>query len=92
MPGWKAYFPLAHTPRVWRSLDEWLRHRLRAIHLKHGQRGTTAFRELRALGADVDTAASIASGLRRWWYSSALSLNRILTMAYFDKLGVPKLC
>lgn len=92
MPGWKAYFPLAHTPRVWRSLDEWLRHRLRAIHLKHGQRGTTAFRELRALGADVDTAASIASGLRRWWYSSALSLNRILTIAYFDKLGVPKLC
>ena len=29
--GWKAYFGLAQTPRVWRSLDEWLRHRLRAI-------------------------------------------------------------
>jgi hypothetical protein len=34
--GWKAYFRLAQTPRVWRELDEWLRHRLRAIQLKAG--------------------------------------------------------
>jgi RNA-directed DNA polymerase len=42
--GWKAYFGLAQTPRVWRELDEWLRHRLRAIQLKHwnGQRRSTA--------------------------------------------------
>ena len=26
--GWKAYFGLAQTPRVWLGLDEWLRHRL----------------------------------------------------------------
>ena len=31
MMGWKAYFGLAQTPGVWRALDEWLRHRLRAI-------------------------------------------------------------
>jgi RNA-directed DNA polymerase len=35
--GWKAYFGLAQTPRVWRELDEWLRHRLRAIQLKRWQ-------------------------------------------------------
>lgn len=29
--GWKSYFGLSQTPRVWRELDEWLRHRLRAI-------------------------------------------------------------
>ncbi|WP_246088677.1 group II intron maturase-specific domain-containing protein [Phreatobacter stygius] len=28
--GWKAYFRLAQTPKVWRELDEWMRHRLRA--------------------------------------------------------------
>ena len=33
--GWKAYFGLAQTPRVLRTLGEWLRHRLRAIQLKH---------------------------------------------------------
>jgi hypothetical protein len=31
--GWKAYFKLEETPKVWRELDEWMRHRLRAIHL-----------------------------------------------------------
>ena len=39
--GWKAYFGLAQTPKVWRSLDEWLRHRLRAIQLKHWKQGST---------------------------------------------------
>ena len=41
MPGWKAYFRLAQTPRVFRELDEWLRHRLRALQLKHWRRGAT---------------------------------------------------
>ena len=31
--GWKAYFGLAQTPRVWRELDEWIR-RLRASQLR----------------------------------------------------------
>jgi len=33
--GWKEYFRLADTPRILADLDEWIRHRLRAIHLKH---------------------------------------------------------
>ena len=37
--GWKEYFGLAETPRVFRGLDEWIRHRLRAIHLKQWKRG-----------------------------------------------------
>jgi RNA-directed DNA polymerase len=49
--GWKAYFGLAQTPKVWRELDEWLRHRLRAIQLKHWKRPKTIYRELKALGA-----------------------------------------
>ncbi|MDX2463528.1 MAG: group II intron maturase-specific domain-containing protein [Porticoccus sp.] len=46
--GWKGYFGLAQTPRIWRRLDEWLRHRLRAIQLKQWKRGKTQHRELRA--------------------------------------------
>jgi len=42
--GWKAYFGLAQTPCVWQSLDEWLRHRLQAIQLKHWKRGSTEAR------------------------------------------------
>ena len=65
MLGWKAYFGLSQTPRVWRTLDEWLRHRLRAIQLKHWKRGATMFRELRALGASVDVAAQVAGNSRK---------------------------
>ena len=89
--GWKGYFGLAQTPKVWRELDEWLRHRLRAIQLKHWKRGTTMYRELLNLGAPRSVARTIAANSRRWWRNSAKLLNSVLTIAYFDRLGVPRL-
>ena len=91
MLGWKGYFQLAQTPKVWRSLDEWLRHRLRAIQLKHWKRGTTMYRELLNLGAPPSVARRVAANSRRWWRNSAKLLNSVLTIAYFDRLGVPRL-
>lgn len=89
--GWKAYFKLAQTPGVWRELDEWMRRRLRAIQLKHWRRGTTIYRELRALGASTTVARRVAANSRRWWRNSAKLLNSVLTIAYFDSLGMPRL-
>jgi RNA-directed DNA polymerase len=57
--GWKAYFRLAQTPKVWRELDQWLRDRLRAIQLKQWKGGTTMYRELLALGAKRDVARQV---------------------------------
>jgi group II intron reverse transcriptase/maturase len=37
--GWKNYFGLAETPRVFSDLDEWIRRRLRAVKLKHARYG-----------------------------------------------------
>jgi group II intron reverse transcriptase/maturase len=91
VPGWKAYFRLAQTPRVMRELDEWLRHRLRAVQLKQWRRGTTMYRELRLLGASPVLAARIAANARRWWHNSRMGLNNVLPIAYFDRLGVPRL-
>jgi group II intron reverse transcriptase/maturase len=89
--GWKAYFGLAQTPKFWRTLDEWLRHRLRAILLKHWKRGSTIYRELTNLGAAEQVAKRVAENSRCWWRNSMGDLNRVLTIAYFDKLGVPRL-
>ncbi|NYT78064.1 hypothetical protein H0A71_13765 [Alcaligenaceae bacterium] len=89
--GWKGYFGLTQTPRAWRELDEWLRHRLRAIQLKQWKRGPTMLRELRALGAPEWVARPIAANSRCWWRNSANSLNGVLTVAYFDRLGLPQL-
>ena len=39
LEGWKQYFRLAETPRVFRDLDKWIRHRLRMVQLKQWKRG-----------------------------------------------------
>jgi hypothetical protein len=66
MPGWKAYFQLAQTPRVFRELDEWIRHRLRCVQLKHWRRGTAMYRELKAMGASETDARKVAANSRCW--------------------------
>lgn len=89
--GWKGYFGLAQTPGKFRELDEWLRHRLRAMQLKHWRRGVTMYKELRKLGATQEQAARVAANSRRWWRNSRLELNRIMTIALFDRMGLPRL-
>jgi len=91
MLGWKGYFRLSQTPGVWRMLDEWIRHRLRAIQLKQWKRGKTMFRELRAMGASMAAAQRVAANSRRWWRNSAKLLNSVLNLAWFDGLGLPRL-
>ena len=91
MLGWKAYFGLAQTPGVWRKLDEWLRHRLRAIQLRHWRRPKTIYRELKTLGAKENVARQVAGNSRCWWRNSAMALNTVLTIGYYDRLGVPRL-
>lgn len=91
MLGWKAYFGLAQTPGIWRELDEWLRHRLRAIQLKHWKRPSTIYRELKALGAVESVAKRVAANSRRWWRNSDGLIKTVLTIRHFDRLGVPRL-
>jgi RNA-directed DNA polymerase len=91
LPGWKSYFRLAQTPQTFKDLDSWTRHRLRAIQLKHWRIGTTVYSRLRALGANHELAAQIAGGAGHWWGHSETGLNRVLTVKYFDELGIPRL-
>ncbi|BCH26638.1 group II intron reverse transcriptase/maturase [Mesorhizobium sp. L-8-3] len=89
--GWKAYFRLAQTPRVFNDLGEWMRHRVRAIQLKHWKRGKTIYKALSAMGAKPDVARQIAANSRRWWRNSGLLLNSVLTLKWMDTLGIPRL-
>src|SRR5260370_34429778 len=88
--GWKAYFRLAQTPRVWRELDQWLRHRLRAIQLKQWKRGKTMYREIRALGGKPEVAQQVAANSRRWWRNSGMLLNAVLTLNRADQLRLAR--
>jgi group II intron reverse transcriptase/maturase len=92
--GWKNYFQLADTPNTFRELDEWIRHRLRAIHLKQWKRGSTIFRELvkRGMRPEGPTGARrIAANGRRWWRNSGKAINIAFPISYFDGLGLPRL-
>lgn len=89
--GWKGYFGLADTPKAFGELDEWIRHRLRAIHLKHWKRGTTIYRELRARGLSERGAAKVAANGRRWWRNSGMLIHVAFPIRYFDELGLPRL-
>jgi group II intron reverse transcriptase/maturase len=91
LAGWKQYYCLAETPGVFAQLDEWLRHRLRAIHLKHWKRGKTIYRELRRRGLSQVAAAKVAAHGRRWWRNSAQAINIAFSVRYFDELGLPRL-
>jgi RNA-directed DNA polymerase len=92
LTGWKLYFQLAETPRIFRDLDEWLRRRLRAVQLKQWKRGTTAYDELRARNVPDRVARAVAAHARRWWAMAAHGgTQTALPTSYFDRLGVPRL-
>jgi group II intron reverse transcriptase/maturase len=89
--GWKEYYRLADTPRIFSNLDEWIRHRLRALHLKQWKRGPTIYRELRARGMSDRLAAQAAAAGRCWWHISTTAISAALPNTYFDHLQLPRL-
>jgi group II intron reverse transcriptase/maturase len=92
LTGWKLYFQMAETPRIFRGLDEWLRHRLRAVQLKQWKQGPTVCRELLTRGVPACAARAAAAHARRWWATAAHgALHTALPTSYFDRLGVPRL-
>jgi RNA-directed DNA polymerase len=91
LTGWKAYFRLAETPGTFADIDGWVRHRLRAVQLKHWKRGQVIHRELVARGMSIHAAKQVAVNGRRWWHNSAMALHIALPNSFFTKLGVPKL-
>ena len=68
-----------------------MRHRMGSIQLKHWWRGTTIYRELLALGDPAAVAHQVAASNSRWQHNSCYLLNSIFTIAYFDRLGMPRL-
>jgi RNA-directed DNA polymerase len=90
--GWIGYFGKCQTPSVLKSLEEWMRRRLRSVIWKQWKRGTVRYRELRQRGVDSALAAKTAGSAHGPW---RLALSRGLALAlpnaYFDSLGIPRL-
>jgi RNA-directed DNA polymerase len=91
LTGWKAYFRLTETPTDLRELDQWIRHRLRMLHLKNWHSGRTICRELLGRGVSREVATKIAAYGRSYWHTSRRLMNAALPNRYFDELGIPRL-
>jgi len=90
--GWLGYFGECQTPSVLKSLESWLRRRLRSVVWKQGKRGRTRFKELRKRGVSKDLAAQTAGSAHGpWRIANSPALTIALPNAYFDSLGLPAL-
>jgi len=90
--GWRGYFGFCQTPSVLRSLEEWLRRRLRSFVWKQWKRGKVRFAELRKRGVSQDLAAqTVGSAHGPWRLSNSPALNVALPNAYFASLGLTPL-
>jgi RNA-directed DNA polymerase len=90
--GWRGYFGFCQTPWVLRSLESWLRRRLRAVVWKQWKRGKVRFAELRRRGVSKDLAArTVGSAHGPWRLSNSPALNVALPNAYFASLGLTPL-
>ncbi len=63
--GWKAYFRLAETPTELKTLDGWIRRRLRLLLVVQCKHGPKLYRVLRARGLSQLAAALAARHCRR---------------------------
>src|ERR1700751_1185327 len=58
--GWKSYFGFCQTPSLLKTLDKWIRHRLRSMIWKQWKRGPARYAKLRQLGIGKDLSAQTA--------------------------------
>ena len=63
--GWINYFKLADMKRLLTDLDEWLRHRIRAIYWKQWKKVRTRYRKLRNLGMPEWVVSEMANCQKR---------------------------
>jgi RNA-directed DNA polymerase len=87
---WLRYFDDCQAPSVLKTLESWLRRRLRSVVWKQWKRGRTRFRELRKQGVGKDLAAQTAGSPHGpWRIANSPALTIALPDAYVAKLGVP---
>ncbi len=90
--GWGGYFGFCQTPTVLKSLDGWVRRRLRALLWTQWKTWRNRKRELRRLGVPWGRASQAAASSRgAWSMSSHAVVQEALTVRYFAELGLPSL-
>ena len=87
--GWVSYFRLANCWLPWRSLDGWLRRRLRCYRLKQCKRKYTIFKFLRQRGIKKSKAWNAILYGGAWWSLSAKqAVSKAMGEQWFAQQGL----
>ncbi len=89
--GWRGYYGFCETPLVLKSLDGWIRRRLRCATWKQWKHGKRRFAELVKRGVRRDVAARTAGRVHGPWHlSNQEAMHCAFSNASFDDLGLPR--
>ena len=90
--GWGEYFGWCETPSRLEDLDKWVRRRLRCYLWTQWRTRQRRRACLRELGLNPKLAAQGALSRGLWRPSASKPVQMALKNAYFDGLGLPRLC
>lgn len=89
--GWINHFRYADMKGLMEELDEWLRHRIRAVYWKQWKRVRTRYKMLRALHLPEWKVREMANCRKGTWRAASM-LNSALTKTIIvGRLGYPSL-
>ncbi len=89
LSGWLTYFRYAQCKRQLQRLDEWLRHRLRCVRIKHCKRTKPLFDFLKRQGIPTRRAWMGAASGRGWWRMAlTYQATEAMTLAWFKQQGL----
>lgn len=94
MPGWRVYFDIPECPTtgLFKNLDAWLRHRLRAFILHQWRWGRVIYAELLKRGIREHWATLVARYASSYWANANHSaMHLAFPNHFFDRLGIPRL-
>lgn len=87
--GWINYFAIADMRSILRTLDEWLRRRIRMCFWKHWKKIKTKHDNLIKLGIENSKAWEYANTRKGYWrISNSPILSRALTNKYLKEIGL----
>lgn len=87
--GWLGYFRFCETHSQLRTLDGWIRRRLRKLCWKQWRTSSNRVRQLRKLGLSIELAAGAAGSAHGPWHlSNSPPLSMALSNDYFKNIGL----
>lgn len=90
--GWCGYFALADTPSTFKTLDSWIRRRLRMCIWKDWKVPRTKVRKLISLGIGKQKAYEWGNSRKKYWrIAKSPILHRALGNSFWNRQGLKSL-